>query len=326
MPRKHTRIVQYPFAASLQGALLDSYEENRRGKQPDITLNIRAMELTALPELFDHNGIIHERVRCTYIPAQIHFSKVSELKSNNVLKILTNLSRDDPARTIEDMLSWRQPERSDVFYLIGMHAPQAESLMFFAHRATYERLSRPSIPITLEREWCPPPLMPGQLVPKPQQLHSHFGGDPVTLYIDGRQYKRRLFIGGLEIQPNERPQVDVVLNLGEQSSTWIRDVPSLSQDRWDNKGEGSEGMSIDVIREEAAWVIERLNQNQRVLVHCVAGMNRSSTICCAVLILLEGLTAEQALARVREHHPWARPDSSHWLKLRWLAKTNLQQT
>jgi len=50
----------------------------------------------------------------------------------------------------------------------------------------------------------------------------------------------------------------------------------------------------------------------------VAGMNRSTTICCAVLILLEGLSAEAALERVREHHPWARPDSHHWLTLRWL--------
>ena len=81
-------------------------------------------------------------------------------------------------------------------------------------------------------------------------------------------------------------------------------------------------MSLDEIRLEAEWVIERLKAGQRVLVHCVAGMNRSSTICCAVLIMLEGLSAEQALKRVREHHPWARPDSNHWLALRWLAKTN----
>jgi hypothetical protein len=51
-------------------------------------------------------------------------------------------------------------------------------------------------------------------------------------------------------------------------------------------------------------------------------LNRSATICCAVLILLKNLTAEQALERLREHHPWARPDDRHWLKLRWLAKEN----
>jgi hypothetical protein len=35
---------------------------------------------------------------------------------------------------------------------------------------------------------------------------------------------------------------------------------------------------------------------------------------------LENLSAEAALTRVREHHPWARPDAHHWLKLRWLAQ------
>ena len=78
-------------------------------------------------------------------------------------------------------------------------------------------------------------------------------------------------------------------------------------------------MDVSEITEEACWVIERLQAGQRVLVHCAAGMNRSATICCAVLILLEGLPAEAALERVREHHPWARPDSDHWLALRWLA-------
>ena len=37
-------------------------------------------------------------------------------------------------------------------------------------------------------------------------------------------------------------------------------------------------------------------------------------------MLLEGLTANEALQRVREQHPWAKPDSYHWLALRWLEK------
>jgi len=67
-------------------------------------------------------------------------------------------------------------------------------------------------------------------------------------------------------------------------------------------------------------VVERLRAGQRVLVHCSAGFNRSATICCAALILLEGLSAEAALERVRQHHPWCRPDPHHWLALRWLAQ------
>jgi len=71
---------------------------------------------------------------------------------------------------------------------------------------------------------------------------------------------------------------------------------------------------------EAQWVIDRLRAGQRVRVRCSAGFNRSVSVCCAVLILLEGISAENALERVREHHPWACPDAHHWLVLRWLAK------
>jgi protein-tyrosine phosphatase len=78
-------------------------------------------------------------------------------------------------------------------------------------------------------------------------------------------------------------------------------------------------MDVAEITREAQWVIERLRAGQRVLVHCSAGLNRSVTICCAVLILLERVSAEAALEWVREHHPWARPDTHHWLALRWLA-------
>ena len=79
-------------------------------------------------------------------------------------------------------------------------------------------------------------------------------------------------------------------------------------------------MNVDEIADGAVWVIERLRAGQRVLVHCAVGMNRSATVCCAALIVEEGLSAEAALARVRAHHPWARPDSHHWLALRWLAQ------
>ncbi|HLO17768.1 MAG TPA: dual specificity protein phosphatase, partial [Anaerolineales bacterium] len=319
MTRQHSRIIQHPFAASLQGALLDSYEEEQRDEQLHIKLNIRALERSAPSELFERDGIIYERIQGNYVPAQLYFSGVAELKSSDFFKSIASLPRNDSARTIEDMLSWRQPERQDMFFLFGMHAPDA--LMFFAHRAMYESSPQESTPIILERDWCCAPPMPGRLVPRPKQLHSRFGGDPITIKINGNVRHHKLFIGGVEVQPKNRPQVDVVLNVGEEPSKWAKDSQTHSPDRWDNQGEGSEGMSIEVIREEAKWVIERLGKNQRVLVHCLAGMNRSSTICCAVLILLEGLSAEQALERVREHHPWARPDANHWLKLRWLAKS-----
>jgi hypothetical protein len=166
--------------------------------------------------------------------------------------------------------------------------------------------------------------MPDVLLPMPKSVHRRFGGDPVRVVIDSRPSSRRLFIGGIDIQPETRPEVDFVLNVGENPSKWAPAGVTHPNDRWDNKGEGSAGMSVAVIRQEAEWIIERLKAGQRVLVHCVAGMNRSATICCAAVMLLEGLSAEQALERVREHHPWSRPDANHWLKLRWMAQISKQ--
>ena len=319
MARSHSRIVQYPFTASLQGALLDSFHEEQGTERSDITLDVRALALSE-SELIECDGIVHEHVQGTYIPAQVRFTGVSERKGGEFFQNLTNLPVEDPARIINDMLSWRRPERRDVFFLFFMH--HAANVMFSAHDVNYERLSHESVSFTLERDWCPPPPMPGRLVPQPKQLHQRFCGDPITVQLGSRPFHGRLFIGGTDIQPEERPRVDVVFNIGENPSKWIKTQGAQPLDRSDNKGEGLEGMSLKVIQEEAMWVIEHLQNQRRVLVHCAAGMNRSATICCATLILLEGLTAEQALERVREHHPWARPASAHWLKLRWLAETN----
>jgi hypothetical protein len=124
----------------------------------------------------------------------------------------------------------------------------------------------------------------------------------------------------LDIQTDNRPEVDAVLNLGEECSRWAISSSKHPVDRWVNKGEGKDGMNIDEIVTEAQWVIDHLYQGSKVLVHCVAGFNRSVTICCAILMLMENLSAERALMRVREHHPWALPDSNHWLMLRWLTQ------
>jgi hypothetical protein len=321
MAHQHTRIIRHPFADSLQGALLDSYEEKQHRGQLEIVLNVRALEPKS-SELLERAGVIHERIEGMCRPIRIQFSGASELRRNDFFTNLNHIPHDDSVRTVEDMLSWRQPERSDIFVLVDMRTPDLAGLMFFSRRVTFESLAEESTTITLERDWSPSPPMPGRLVPKPKRLHQRFGGDPITIHLDSGRYRQRLFIGGIEIQPKERPQVDVVFNVGEKPSNWIKNSERSSLDRWENKGEGTKGMSLGDIRNEAEWLIQRLRNNQRVLVHCAAGMNRSSTICCAALILLEGLTAEQALERVRQHHPWARPDSGHWLKLRWLAKTN----
>ena len=315
-PRIHTRIIQHPFAAGLQGARLEAYHEETHGKRTDVLIAYQAFERIT-SELFERDGVIIERVSGNLIPSQVRFGGVVELQNRDYFFGLNALPRDAAERTIVDMLTWRQPERDEIFHLISLKAADAPDLMFFARHADYERLPGEAIPVSLERDWCPPPPMPGGLLPRPQAVYRQFGGDPLPVRIESRLLQRRLFIGGVDIQPETRPQVDFILNVGEEPSKWGAPGPN---DRWDNKGEGQDGMSVAEIRREAEWVGERLRAGKRVLVHCMAGMNRSATLCCATLMLLEGLSAEAALARVRATHPWGRPDSRHWLKLRWLAQ------
>jgi hypothetical protein len=265
---------------------------------------------------------------CRYLdftPRRLHFVSISDLKQTGLYQNLDALPPLHEARTIRDILAFRPIERGGVYVILINSAPDGTELEFHAQKMIAEPRKGKREPIEFVRDWSAAPSMPARLVPETKSLYRQFGGDPITIRVNGKIQKRRLFIGGLDKQSETRPNVDAVLNLSESPSRWLTAGAPDPRDRWENKGEGRDGMSLEEIAAEAMWTLERLNQGQRVLVHCAAGMNRSSTICCAALILQEKLSAEQALARVRERHPWARPDSLHWLKLRWLASA-IQKT
>ena len=310
-----TRIVEHPFAALMQGGRLDSFQENGR----ELHLTVQGLEVIA-SEIFEQDGKLIERVTGRHIPLKLSFSNVTQLNRADFFTTLEQVPPDEPSRIIAAMHSWRQPGMEDIFHIFSLRGPIGANMNFFASGATYEQAAGGS-PFTFERDWSPSPPMPDGLVPQPIDLHDNFGGDPVSVKIGDTVQEQRLFVGGLEHQPGHRPpQISAVLNLGERPSLWVKGNDPHPNDRTVQKGEGSQGMSVDEIRAEANWVIDRLQKGESVLVHCVAGMNRSTTICCAVVMLLEGLSAVEALQRVREQHPWAKPDSYHWLGLRWLEK------
>jgi hypothetical protein len=308
------RIIRHPFAALMQDARLDSYEENGN----EIRMQVQGLDVVE-SELFQREGVVMERVTARHVPLKLSFSGIQHLKRSNFFANLDQHALDDPSRVIAFMHSWVQPGMEDAFYLFALRGPAGADMNFFASSVTFKQ-SAGSDPFTFERDYSPSPPMPDREVPLPIDIHDRFGGDPVKFRLDGKVIEHGLFVGGLEIQPESRPEIDAVLNLGEQPSVWVKDGNLHPNDRTVEKGEGSRGMSAEEIREEADWVIQHLQRNESVLIHCVAGMNRSTTVCCAVLMQLEGLTAEQALERVYEHHPWAKPDSHHWLMLRWLEK------
>ena len=317
----HPRIPVFPYATSVQGARLDNLREELGGGRHDLVLDYQQFSANSPPEIFTRDGKLYERVKGETIPRRLRFLGVDGVQISGVYNNLDGKALDHPAREIRDMLHWIPAGRAQTFYLLFNSSEEQDGLRFYARHVVPEKRDGKQSPFSIVRDWSSPPPTRAGLIPQPKKFHERFGGNAITVRINSRPYHRRLFIGGLDIQPERRPNVDCVLNLGEQPSKWVNQEKLPGPDRWVNKGEGARGMSLDEIQFEAQWVIDRMKSGERVLVHCVAGMNRSSTICCAVLMMLEGLSAEQALARVREHHPWARPDSNHWLKLRWLAQS-----
>ena len=315
---RHTRILEFPHTRALINARLDDLREETHGSRRELIFDYQELRLLEPPELIAVDDQPHERLRGEYLPRRLRFRGLRWIKSSGMFTQLKEVLPDSEQRQLEGLLCWRNPD--DVEYCLLLdHAEAGSSLLFSAHGCEQELRLGVAEPIEITRAWSPPPLLPARLIPKPQRLHQRFGGDPITIHLESRTLQRRLFVGGLEHQSDRRPDVHAVLNLSEDENHWLL----TSADRRVQKGEGSEGMDIAETMDEAQWVIDRLQAGQRVLVHCSAGFNRSVTICCAVVMQLENLSAEDALARVREHHLWARPDSHHWLRLRWLAHTRM---
>ena len=317
---KLARTIFFPYAASLAGARLAALADEWNGKRRDLVLDYHELRLSAPPELFNENGRVFERVQGHYLPRRLRFVGVQGLKREGLYTHLDDAPLDHAARSLRGMLHWRT-SAGEVFYLLINGSGEAD-LLFSAWRCVSENRSGPEEFVSYVRDWSPAPSFISRRWAETKTVHRRYGGDPAAFRVAGRLRRQQLFVGGLHNQNEKRPAVDAVLNLSEDASRWTTNGQVHLADRWIPRGEGREGMNTGEMIEEANWVIERLRAEQKVLVHCSAGFNRSVSICCAVLILLEGLSAEAALARVREHHPWARPDSHHWLTLRWLAHTH----
>ncbi len=314
------RILTFPGGQSPGGGRLDALHIQVNGRVHDLIMDYRELQMTSPPILKQSEGKLWERVEGVHIPQRMCFQDAQIIDGEALSDHIQSLPDDDPSRSLTNAIAWRTSAGVN-YFLFTVRTEAHPRLLFTSQSCTTQERLGPIVPVRLKRDWSPPPASPGRLVPNPILLHERYGGNPIAIHIHGRIQLRQLFIGGVDIQGKERPDVQVVLNVGEEPSRWTEFSPSYPTDRWENKGEGSKGMDIQEITKEARWVINHLQTGQKVLVHCAAGMNRSATICCAVIVLLEGLSAENALDRVREHHPWACPDPHHWLALKCLANS-----
>ena len=228
---KHARIPHFPFAESLRYARLDGLREEQARNNTAVVLDYHELVLDSAPKVVIHDGAPAEYLQGYYVPRRLRFSGISLFKGSNLYTALENLPTDHPARLLQGILHWYPPEETEPLYLLLNSSSEAESLMVSARQCIAETRSGPAIPVTRIQRWSAPPALRSGLVPNAKRLLSRYGGDPISIHLGRRLYHQRLFVGGIDRQPQTRPQVDVVLNLSELPSRWspAQDRPS---DRW----------------------------------------------------------------------------------------------
>lgn len=325
------RLLGAPHRQQLFDAHLDRIVEAHDASGPAAVIELRLLRPLGPPRPAIVDGAACEVMRAERVPARLRFPGATWLWRSGAFERFNELPPAHGARRLFGVHHYRHPADGEFYWFeTGSEDPGELALRGSAchldvldatatadgHSGT---IAGKEI-VEIVRRWDSPPPSPPGLVPYRPVTHHRFGGDPISIHLGRRVLHSRLFIGGLHHQRERRPAVDHVLNLCGVDNPWCERYGQHPDDRFSHKGEGPHGMTEDDLLLEGAWVAERLRAGRRVLVHCYAGVNRSATVCCAALILLEGIAADEALARVRQRHPIAGPDPYHWFVLRRLAE------
>lgn len=320
--RTRIRIRNYPFPYhdALFGARLVAIREEPEGAGDgeitgDILFDFEELRLLKPPQSCGSPLYPEEWVEGEYYPRTLRFKQAEWVHRSPILEQLDQAPPEHSVRTVMGVLHWSGPDLGKIILIFMQES--ADCMLRADEFALEDRAGEPH-PVAFLRHWANTPPTPTGLVPQRAKTLRRFNGDPITIKLGNRRYRYRLFIGGLTHQGATRPDVDAVLNLCELDNPWVAHVGRHLNDRFACKGEMTVGMDMSDLLSEARWVAGRLRAGQRVLVHCYAGVNRSSTVCCAALMLLEDISADEALARVRENHPSCRPDPYYWFLLQHL--------
>jgi hypothetical protein len=171
-PSKHTRIPHLPFAGSLLGAKLDRLQEETRGVRRDFIVDYHELRPSAPPEIGCADGRLFERVTGQYLPRRLRFTGVRSLTCDPQYNNLAGLPTDHPARDLIGLLSWIQPNTTDLFSIFANGAGGFSGLMVTSQGCVEEACPDETGPVDtgqaeVVRGWSPPPPLPAGLVPNP---------------------------------------------------------------------------------------------------------------------------------------------------------------
>jgi hypothetical protein len=322
-PRRAPRILGFPYAEQLFDARLDHIGEVPSADVAgacDVVFDIAVLRLADKVEPVTVDGEPGDRVYGVYEPRRLRFPRASWIDRSGPFadfSAFNALQSGADARRLMCIVHLDGAPRGER-YVVVTHESRPHEFTLRASSCLLEEREGAPEPVVYVRKWAAAPLPPVGRLSVPLTLHARFGGDPIAIRLGERRYRTRLFIGGFRQQGHARPGVDHVVNLSGMHNRWVESAGWHPDDRYRPKGEMAAGMRTMELLAEAAWVAEALRSGKRVLIHCAAGINRSATLCCATLMVLEGLSAEEALARVRERHAEAHPDPYHWYALRHL--------
>jgi protein-tyrosine phosphatase len=74
-------------------------------------------------------------------------------------------------------------------------------------------------------------------------------------------------------------------------------------------------LNFKLLERGVSFIKEQKELNNRVLVACAAGINRSSAYCTAALSETEGLRLLNAFKEVKKKHPESMPHEPVWISL-----------
>lgn len=120
-----------------------------------------------------------------------------------------------------------------------------------------------------------------------------------------------LAIGGDPTQnPNVFPAFDAIVKLNEEYG-FVR-APSTKFVLWAPLTDGPPVPSLDELRVIVEFIHGNISAGRSVLVHCAAGVSRSTTVATAFYMYHFGWSRKEAVVHVSERRKCMRPNKAFW--------------